>query len=179
MPQYRVVTFGGMDGLLFEDLVVTYSSGHRFPLRVKQGELVPVEIFDPSDIKKSLIVGSLGNYVRAGAIRVEYNDVEQNNKKRKPRVVEAAQPVAPEPQPSVETAQPVQQTQEETPTVQQPHVPTDLKDVKVTDDFFKLSFFSRMKFIQNCTDKGVLTELLSKIDSPQLKNNIQYRLDQL
>jgi hypothetical protein len=175
MPQYRVAVYGGMDGLLFEDLVVLYSSGVKFALRVKQGDMVPIEIFDPLDIKKSLAVGSLGSYVRSGAVRVEFSDLEKNNKKRKPRPVEV--PVVQQTQPSVEVAQPIQQQPEETPKVQD--APADLKDVKAVDDFFKLSFFNRLKFIQNCTDKGVLSELLSKIDSPQLKNNIQYRLENL
>lgn len=177
MPEYRVVIFGGMDGLLFEDLVVTFSSGHRFPLRVKQGDMVPVEIFDPLDIKKSLIVGSLGSYIKAGAVRVEYSDLEKENKKRKPRQTKVAVIEAQPIQPSVETLQPVQQISEETPKV--PQAPADLKDVKNIDDFFKLSFFNRLKFIQNCSDKGVLTELLTKVDSPQLKNNISYRLEQI
>jgi hypothetical protein len=178
MPQYRVVVFGGMDGLLFEDLLVTYTSGLKYPLRVKQGELVPVQIFDPSDIEKSLVVGSLGSYIKAGAIRVEYSDVEQNKRKRKPRVKKDEKP---EPtKPSAETPQPVveQQKPEEPQSVPET-VPTDLSSAKTVEDFMNLSFFNKLKFIGNCTDKSVLNELHKKIDSPQLKNNISYRLQEL
>ena len=178
MPQYRVVIFGGMDGLLFPDLIVTYSSGHKFPLRVKQNEYVPTEIFDPLDIKKSLVVGSLGNYIKVGAIKLEYSDIEQHKRKRKPREkkeVKLEQTTIP----SVETPQPVevQQTTEETQPMQQ--ASTDLGTAKTIEDFKGLSFFNKLKFIQNCNDKGFLSQLLNQIDSPQLKNNINYRIGEL
>lgn len=178
MPQYKVVIFGGMDGLLFEDLIVTYSSGHKFPLRVKQGQLVPVEIFDPLDIQKSLVVGSLGNYIKAGAIKIEYSDIEQNKRKRKPREKKEVKQ-EPTNNPSVATPQPVevQQKTEEVQTVQQ--APTDLGSANTVDDFLNLSFFNKLKFIQNCTDKGLLSTIQAKTESPQLKNNISYRMNQL
>lgn len=182
MPEYRVVIFGGMDGLLFEDLIVTYSSGHRFPLRIKQGELVPQQIFDPLDIQKSLAVGSLGNYIKAGAVKVEYSDVEQSKRTRKPRAKKEA--VKPEPikQPSAEPVQEtpvevVQQKAEETQSVQQ--APTDLSGVNTVENFIKLSFFQKISFIQHSTDKEFLKQLLQKIDSPQLKNNLSHRISEL
>jgi len=181
--KYRVVVPGGMDGVLFDDLYVTYSSGHKFQLHVKQGDCIPVEIFDPLDIQKSLVVGSLGNYIKAGIVKVEYSDLEKNNKKRKPQ--QKKEEITQQPtqllQPSVEAVQPVQQKPEETLPPMAQDAPTDLKDIKVADDFFKLSFFNRLKFIQNCNDKSVLTELLEnpKLDSTQIKNNLVYRLETL
>lgn len=162
MPRYKVAAYGGVDGLLFEDLIVTYSSGYKFPLRVKQGTYVPIEIFDPLDIQKSLIVGSLGNYIRAGAVKVEYNDIEQNKRKRKPR--QQTQVVQPQ-NPSVEKAAPEaapQQKSEETKSVQE--APTDLKTVDIFEQFKGMNYFQKLKFIQSCTDKSLLTELQVKYD---------------
>jgi hypothetical protein len=179
MPRYRVVVYGGVDGLLFEDLIITYSSGYRYPLRVKQGDYVPVEIFSPLDIRKSLVVGMLGNYVRAGAVKTEYSDIEQNKRKRKLRQknIEIKQPTKPSVDTPVISEPAIQQKTEDTPQVQV--VPTDLKTGDSTDNFFKLSYFQRLKFIQSCNNKGILSDLLDKIDSEQLKHHIENQLQKL
>lgn len=177
MPRYKVVAYGGVDGLLFEDLIVTYSSGHRFPLRVKQGTYIPVEIFDPLDIQKSLIVGSLGNYIRAGAVKVEYSDIEQNKRKRKPRQTQVTQPAIPSAEKAAPEAVP-QQTSEETKSV--PEAPTDLKTVDIFEQFKGMNYFQKLKFIQSSTDKGLLSELQVKYDKEApIKAALEDRLQTL
>ena len=185
MPKYKVVVYGTMDGLVFDDLIVKYSTGYRYPLKIKRGNYVPTEIFDPLDIQKSLTVGSLRNYIDAGSVRVIYSDLETNKQNRKSRK-KKVEDITPEIKPSVEVAiteeipQEAAQQTEETKEFK----PIDLKDVKASDDFFKLSFYNKLQYVNHCNDKGLLTALLEhpKLkDQPtgQLHVKISYRLQHL
>ena len=51
MPKYKVMVYGSGDGLIFPDLLVEYSSGLRFELKVLKDNYIPVEIFNELDIK--------------------------------------------------------------------------------------------------------------------------------
>jgi len=79
--RYKVIAYGGYDGLKFPDLVVRFTSGYAIPLHVKQDEYVPLQILDPFDIQKSLIVGSLGRYIKGGQIIVEDDEEPKEEKK--------------------------------------------------------------------------------------------------
>lgn len=182
MPKYKVAIYGTMDGLVFDDLLVKYTTGYQYPLKIKQGHYVPTEIFNPLDIQKSLTVGSLRNYIDSGSVTVEYSDLEIHKRKRKSRK-KKVEDIKPEIKPSVEVVPEVpkeepQQKTEETKEFK----PIDLKDVKASDDFFKLSFYNKLQYITHCKDKGLLTELLEKLkDQPtsQLHVKISYMLQRL
>ena len=182
MPKYKVCVYGTMDGLVFDDLLVKYTTGYQYPLKIKRNHYVPTEIFNPLDIQRSLTVGSLRNYIDSGSVLVEYSDLETNKRKKKSRK-KKVEDVTPEIKPSVEVVPEVpkeepQQKPEETKEFK----PIDLKDVKASDDFFKLSFYNKLQYITHCKDKGLLTELLEKLkDQPtsQLHVKISYILQHL
>jgi len=186
MPKYKVAIYGGMDGLTFEDLIVKYTSGYQYPLKIRKGSYVPVEIFDPLDIQKSLTVGSLRHYIDDGSVIIDYSDLEKKKKQRilrkKKKDIKDIKPTL---KPSVEEnkAEPSpetsQQKAEETKPANDEQI--DLQDVKAETDFFKLSFFNKMQFIKNCKDKSLLSKLLEKLpeDAKQLKLHITYRLQNL
>lgn len=184
MPKYKVAVYGTMDGLIFEDLIVKYTTGYQYPLKVKKGNFVPTDIFNPLDIQKSLAVGSLRSYIDKGSVIVEYSDIEKNKRKRKSRK-KTVEDIKPQIKPSVEAEKieepPQEESQQKTEETKE-FKPIDLKDVKASDDFFKLSFYNKLQYINHCNDKGLLTELLEKLkDQPtgQLHVKISYRLQHL
>lgn len=179
MPKYKVAVYGGMDGLCFPDLIVKYSTGYFYPLRVKQGDYVPIEIFDPLDVQRSLLTGSLGSFVKANAVLVEYSDVEtkQQNKQPRKKKQDIQAPVAPTPEAPLVVVETKPQVVEQPSTDKPAHI--DFKDVATPEDFLKLSYFRRLEFIKQCTDKGLLTQLSQKLDSQQLKFQIDMRLKEL
>lgn len=166
----------------FPDLLIKYTTGLTLMLKVKEGEYLPIEILDPSDLQRSLIVGSLGSYIKAGKIIVE--DDEEKPKPEptvskpvpvsqpKPQIhsVEEVQVPKPEPQP---------QPQVELSPVAQKQPIQDLAQVKTVEDFSQLSYFLRTKFVSNCTDKALLSSILKTIDSSQIKHSIMNRLELL
>lgn len=177
MPKYKVAVYGGMDGLCFPDLIVKYSTGYYYPLRVKQNDYVPTEIFDPLDIQRSLLTGSLGSFIKANAVLVEYSDVETKQQNKQPRKKKQEISQAPTPQPPLEAPLAVEtkpQVVEQPSTDKPAHI--DFKDVAAPEDFLKLSYFRRLEFIKQCTNKGLLTQLSQKLDSQQLKFQIDMRL---
>lgn len=178
MPRYKVTVYGGMDGLLFPDLLIKYSTGYFYPLRVRQGDYVPTEIFDPLDIQRSLLTGSLGSFIKANSVIVEYSDVELKKITKQPRKKkqeQIEQTIIQPPAETVQIEQPkvVQQTETGAPA----HI--DFKDVKATEDFLKLSYFRRLEFIKQCTDKSLLTTLSQTLNSQQFKFQIDMRLKEL
>jgi hypothetical protein len=50
------------------DLYVSYANGPKHELRLSKGQVIPVELLDENDIKKSLAFGSLGGLIRTGYI---------------------------------------------------------------------------------------------------------------
>lgn len=183
MIKYLVVTFGGMDGLKFPDLLVKYSTGYLLPLHVKEGEYVPLEILDPLDVKKSLIVGSLGRYLKGGQVIEEDDEIPKELPKqiikelpKKPilDVKQTTQEIVPTSKEKVEeqSLQTDSKIKEESPL-------TDLSQVKTIEDFFRLGYFLKLKYIKDCADKVFLQQILEKTDSKQLSNNIALRLTQL
>lgn len=175
MPRYKVLSYGGIDGTTFPDLLIHYSTGYLLPLHVKQGEYVPLEILDPLDVKKSLIVGSLGRYIASGDILIEDDKIQEkldsmknSNIESIPEVQTSTTPTSTIETKSVPELKPQEAQLEE-------HL-TNLSDVKNIDDFFKLSYFLKLRFIKECTDKDFLNQIINRTDSKQLKNNVALRI---
>jgi len=184
MPRYRVCVFGSHDGLIFPDLLVTYSSGLQYELKVKQGELVPVELFNSLDIKKSLLTGSLKNYIEGNAVKVEYSDYEQQKRKRKhkkthippvqklPSIEEEKLDLKTEPPKEIPQSKP-----EEIQFVDDKDV--NFNTIETVEDFSKLSYFKKTSFAKQSKNKSLLTELLKQdqLDS-HIKNTIIFHLSE-
>lgn len=186
MPRYKVCVYGSHDGLVFTDLIVTYSSGLQYELKVKYGEYVPVELFHPLDIKNSLLTGSLKGFIEGNAVKVEYSDLEQKKRKRKHKKTkkESIQKL-----PSVEEEKQVLKTEEPPKEIPQPKPEettfvddkeVNFKDIKTVEDFSKLSYFKKTSFAKQSKNKSLLAELLEidKLDS-HIKNTIIFHLPEL
>lgn len=183
MKRYKVVAFGGQDGLLFDELLVKFSGGYNLPLRVKQGNYVPIEILDPMDLKKSLIVGSLGKYIKGGQVIEEHYDPKKEKIIQEPPKVSEGhkEPEAKkEPTPAAEPVsitEPIKAATPPPPISGPEPMLESISQVKQEDDFYKLGFFMKVKFIENCSDKALLLKLLEKTKgSHQLQTNIQLKL---
>jgi hypothetical protein len=188
--RYKVVSFGGHDGLKFQDLLIKYSTGYLLPLKVKQGDYIPLDILDPMDVKKSLIVGDLGRHLKSGNIVAEDDSI-------KPVVVEVPKVVAPV------IVHAVQSPPALTPTVglpvpepqnlPVPGVPApslvelqkaqennnmDLGSVKTAADFNKLRYFLKLRFIKECNDGPLLQQIFNQLDpkDTQFRNNLLHKL---
>lgn len=55
------------------DLYVVYKNGPKHELRLTKAQVIPIDLLDADDVKKSLAVGSLGKLIRSGHI-VEVED---------------------------------------------------------------------------------------------------------
>lgn len=180
MPRYKVAAYGGLDGLLFPDLLIKYSSGYQYPLRVKQGEYIPIEIFDPLDIQRSLLTGSLGNFIKGNAVVVEHSDVELKKQTKQPRKKKQAIEISKPEQPPIEAPSVSEQPQvvEQT-DADLEHQPAyiDFKDVTTVESFLKLGYFRRLEFIKQCNDFSLLSQLSDKTDSQNIKALIYYRIN--
>lgn len=186
MKRYKVIAFGGHDGLLFDELLVKFSGGYLLPLKVKQGEYLPLQILDPLDVEKSLLVGSLGRYLKNGQVVIE----EDDNESAKPKAVQEASRVAKahtksatkkEPAPTEPISEPTPKVATPPPPVSGPEpLLESISQVKAEEDFYKLGFFMKVKFIENCSDKALLLKILEKTKgSHQLQTNIQLKLASL
>jgi hypothetical protein len=178
MPQYKVVTFGGMDGVKFPDLLVKFSTGYLLPLHVKQGEYIPLEILDPLDVKKSLLVGSLGRYIACGDVIVEDDSIPASLSAKTEEIPNVPSVKLSETPTPISEPMKVQPKQVENSAPEEQQL-TNLSQVKQADDFFKLGYFLKLRFIKECNDKTLLQQLHNKTDSKQLQNNIQIKLAQL
>lgn len=185
MIRYKVITYGGIRGLEFPDLLIKYSSGYAVPLEVHQGEYLPLEILDSSDIKKSLIAGSLGRFIAQGKVAVEGDELPkiELKRKREPRVN------SPE-SPATQKSEPTQDQQKkdsneflsapinpkvEPPKVIEPQI-TNLSDVKELKDFDRLSFYLKKRFLRETQDKALLLHIFQTTDSNSFKLMIKQRL---
>jgi len=178
MIRYKVLSSSNLNGLKFPDLLVKYSTGYLLPLTVKEGQYIPLEILDEQDVKKSLIIGSLGRFVAGGQVKVEddlkpiESEVAQIKQEVKPIIEQEVKPTIAAkseiPQSVVEKKEPEK-------------LLTNLSEIKQVDDFFKLGYFLKLSFIKNSTDKALLTQILQKtpVDAKQLQNNLQVKISQL
>ena len=185
MPRYRVEVYGSHDGLIFPDLLVCYSSGLQYELKVKQGEYVPVELFNPLDIQKSLLTGSLKAYIEGDAVKVIYSDYEQRKKRRRQR---KPKDVSIQKLPSIEEEKPDLKTEEPPKEIPQSKPEEKLfvddkdvnfKDINTVEDFSKLSYFKKTSFAKQSKNKNLLTELLDvKTLDSHIKNTIIFHLSE-
>jgi hypothetical protein len=186
VKRYKVVAFGGHDGLAFDELLVKFSGGYMLPLKVKQGEYIPLQVLDPMDVEKSLLVGSLGRYLKGGQVVIEEDD-----EPKKPKDVQEASRIAkantkaaakknPAPAEPISEPEPIKAATPPPPVSGPETMLENISQVKVEDDFYKLGFFMKVKFIENCSDKALLMRLLEKTKgSHQLQTNIQLKLASL
>jgi hypothetical protein len=185
--RFRVKIKNSRDSLTyvpFPDLVVKYTNGWTEPLKIKEGEEIPLAACDPEDVRKSFLVGSLYKYLNSGWIEPIIEKPEPKPLTEKElKFLEALKPIQgtgdiplmpipPKPVSDVSRA-----TEEVKPSL--PEVQSTLSNfslVKSYEDFSKLSYFLKLKFIKESSDKELLKTILEKTDSPQFKNNISLRL---
>lgn len=183
MKRYKVKKINDtiLHEMPFPDLLIRYTTGLTLMLKVKEGEYLPTEILEPSDLQRSLIVGSLGAYIKAGKIIVEDDEVKIKPEPQVSKPIPVSQPKPQEPHSVEEVQAPVQETQPQ-PQVEKVAAPKqniqDLAQVKTVEDFSQLSYFLRTKFVASCTDKTLLTSI-EKIADRQIKVSIKNRLAML
>ena len=69
--RYRVKIINSKDCYTFvpfPDLSVRYKNGWSEPLKIREGETIPLEACDPEDVRKSFLAGSLYRYLKTGFI---------------------------------------------------------------------------------------------------------------
>lgn len=186
--------------LSFPDLSVKYNNGYSTPLKLKEGEEIPLDLLDADDIKKSLRVGSLKGYSDNGWLE-EITAVNEIVSTEQPtrlshfiteKMISAPEMIAPLKR--LEPVAPVAKQEDVPPTPILPEVKevdksqisipktepiTDLALVKTYEDFNTLSHFLKLQFIKDSNDMTLLKEILGKTPSVQFKNNINLRFTQL
>ena len=185
--RYRVKIKNAKDNLSyvpFPDLVVKYTNGWAEPLKIKEGEEIPLAACDPEDVRKSFLAGSLHRYLGTDWI-------EQIIEVPKPKpltpieiaAIKAATPIQGTgdipvmPPPPTAVSQKVEEVAPQ--NLPKESAPTTLSNfslVKTYDDFCKLSYFLKLRFIKESNDIPLLKEIQQKSDSHQFKNNISVKL---
>ena len=173
MRRFRVCKVNASDNpihLSFPDLAAKFTNGYAIPLKVKEGDEIPLDVIDEEDIRKSLRIGSLNGYLVAGKIE-EIIDVPVVEK------IETPEPILIEEQPSAEEPIVSPSPISTTPVVEENTAEiTDLSLVKTYADFILLPYFLKLKLIRESKDLNFLREIASKTDSSQFKNNILVRI---
>jgi len=185
-PKYKVVVEGSMDGLKFPDLLIKYSTGYYIPLAVKIGHYIPddPDIIDPIDLKKSLVVGTLGKFLKAGWVIDENAQPKRKRQKRKKKVKKVEEPAIkaiPTVEEKHEEATPETPQQKVEPVKETQQEAIDLNKVATFADFGKLGHFQKVQFIKICKDKALLTQINASLPmhADQLRVHAEVRLDQL
>lgn len=185
--RYRVKIKNSKDNLTyvpFPDLVIKFTNGWAEPLKILEGQEIPLAACDPEDIRKSFLAGSLFRYLKSGFI-------EEIPEEIKPKPLTSVELAA------IKAATPIQGTGDiplmpippkplsnKAEEVIKPNLPeaqntlSNFSLVKSYEDFSKLSYFLKLRFIKESGNKELLKEILSKTDSHQFKNNIQVKLSQ-
>lgn len=181
--------------LAFPDLCVKYSNGYSLPLKVAEGNEIPLDVLDAEDIRKSLKVGTLKGYLDNGWIEEFLEDIpvaiqspslsqfitEQmvlTSKTIPVKQTEVLEKKDVPPSPTIlpEAIKEVEQNQVSVPIIEPLN---DLSLVKTYEDFNRLSHFLKLRFIKESTDTTLLEDILGKTPSVQFKNNITLRLTQI
>lgn len=181
--------------LNFPDLSIKYNNGYSAPLKINEGDEIPLDLLDASDVEKSMRVGSLKGYMDNGWIEEIKSEVKDEDPVRLSHFITERMILAPEmiaPLKPLESAAPT--PKEETPATQilpevkevdKSQIPapkvqiTDLTLVKTYEDFNTLSHFLKLQFIKDSNDIPLLMDILGKTPSVQFKNNINLRLTQV
>jgi hypothetical protein len=187
--RYRVKIKNSKDNLTyvpFPDLVVKWTNGWAEPLKIKEGEEIPLDACDKEDVRKSWLVGSLKRYTDSGFIEEFIVKPEPKPLTEKElKFLEALKPIQGTgdipviPLPPNNVSIKAEEKQEVKPNL--PEAQSMLSNfslVKTFDDFSKLSYFLKLRFIKETSNKELLKEILSKTESHQFRNNIQVRLSQ-
>jgi hypothetical protein len=170
----------------FPDLCVKFSNGFSEPLKLQEGEEIPFEVLDPEDVRKSWIVGSLKKYL-AGSWLEEIKEEPQSKPLTKSDIaqIKAATPIqgtgeipliSIPPNVSDKAEDKKQEVQPNLPKEEAPTTLSNFSLVKTYEDFSKLSYFLKLRFIKESNDIPLLKEILEKTESHQFKNNIAIRL---
>lgn len=157
----------------FPDLCVNFRSGYVLPLQVREGDIIPIDALDPEDVRKSLIVGSLRRYLDFGKIEEVY-EPELVVEIPVPLIVPSEAEVIPPTEKPIEPASSTPLVREDTASNQTPL--TDLTLVKTYEDFCRMSYFLKLRFIKESGNTALLKEISTRTPSAQFKNNIQVRL---
>jgi hypothetical protein len=187
--RYRVKIKNSKDNLTyvpFPDLVVKWTNGWAEPLKIKEGEEIPLDACDKEDVRKSWLVGSLKRYTDSGFIEEFIVKPEPKPLTEKEiKFLESLKPIVGTgnipviPLPPINVSIKAEEKQEVKPNL--PEAQSMLSNfslVKTFDDFSKLSYFLKLRFIKETSNKELLKEILSKTESHQFRNNIQVRLSQ-
>ena len=184
--------------LNFPDLSVKYNNGYSAPLKLKEGDEIPLDLLDADDVKKSLRFGSLKGYTDNGWIEeitsnAPLKDEEQLRLSHfiTEKMISAPEMIAPlkrlepeaqatkkeevPPTPILPEVKEVDKSQLSTPKVEI----SDLSLVKTYEDFNTLSHFLKLQFIKDSNNAILLKDILGKTPSVQFKNNINLRLTQI
>jgi hypothetical protein len=187
--RYRVKIKNSKDNLSyvpFPDLVVKYTNGWAEPLKIREGEEIPIAACDPEDVRKSWLAGSLKRYTDSGwieefVVKPEPKPLTEKELKflesLKPIQGTGSIPLVPIPPKHVPDVSVAHEVKPNLPEAQS--TLSNFSLVKTFDDFSKLSYFLKLRFIKESNDKELLKTILSKTDSPQFKNNISLRLPNL
>jgi hypothetical protein len=169
----------------FPDLIVRYTSGWNEPLKIKEGQEIPISACDSEDVRKSWLAGSLKKYTDSGWIE-EIIDPPQPKPLTPLEIlaIKAATPIVGTGNiPFIDVPIPPKPVSDVSGTKEvKPNLPeaqstlSNFSLVKSYEDFSKLSYFLKLRFIKESNNKELLKEILSKTDSHQFKNNIQVKL---
>jgi len=184
--------------LNFPDLSIKYNNGYSAPLKINEGDEIPIDLLDASDVEKSMRVGSLKGYMDNGWI--EEIKPEDKTKADDPvrlshfiteRMISAPEMIAPlkplesaaptpkEETPAAQILPEVKEVDKSQTPIPRPKQITDLTLVKTYEDFNTLSHFLKLQFIKDSNDVALLIDILGKTPSVQFKNNINLRLTQI
>lgn len=184
--RYRVKIKNSKDNLTsvpFPDLQVKYTNGWNEFLKVKEGEEIPLAACEPEDVRKSFLAGSLKRYIDSGWI-------EDFIEEPKPKVltpieiaaIKAATPIIGTgniplvPIPPKPISDKTEDKQEVKPNLEVQNTLSNFSLVRSYEDFQKLSYFLKLRFIKESNDLPLLKEIQQKTDSHQFKNNIAVKL---
>lgn len=179
MKQYRVAVINSPENrqlVKFHDLLIKYSTGYMIPLQLLEGDLIPLEVLDPVDVQKSLIVGSLGKYIRDKKVFVEddaplpQEEIKTETPKELPPIAKSKVEAEPKAETPLEPKRPAQDLKTEEKPL------TNFEEVHTIEDFNRLAYFLRLRFVRESPDLELLKKISSCSDSLQLKNLIQFRL---
>jgi hypothetical protein len=186
--RYRVKVKNAKDNLTyvpFPDLVVKYTNGWAEPLKIKEGDEIPISACDSEDVRKSWLAGSLKRYTDTGWIEEIPEEIKPKQPTEKElkflELIKPMQgtgdiPLIPIP------PKPVSNKTEEVAKPNLSEAQNTLSNfslVKTYDDFCKLSYFLRQRFIKESSNKELLKEILNKTESHQFKNLISLKLSQI
>lgn len=182
--RYRVKIKNSKDNLTyvtFPDLIVRYTSGWNEPLKILEGQEIPLAACDSEDVRKSFLAGSLFRYLNSGWIE-EIPPEPKKEKPLSPAMIQAMTPMVGTGDIPLMSIPPKPISENKAEEAAKPSLPeaqntlSNFSLVRSYEDFEKLSYFLKLRFIKETSDKELLKIILEKTSSHQFKNNISLRL---